>query len=71
MTEVPHELGMTTEETRRLSIPDFIALMELSGGTITEEEIQATISAGAPVNEDGTIDLQQYGAWLVEDAKAK
>jgi hypothetical protein len=29
------------------------------------EAIQADLDAGAPVNEDGTINLIEYAAWLV------
>lgn len=30
------------------------------------ELLQSDIEAGAPVNEDGTINLFNYGAWLLE-----
>ena len=30
------------------------------------ELLQSDIEAGAPVNEDGTINLFDYGAWLLE-----
>ena len=32
---------------------------------VSLEAIQADIEAGAPVNEDGTVNLIEYTAWLV------
>ena len=32
----------------------------------TEESIAEDIAAGAPQNEDGTINLIEYAAWLVK-----
>lgn len=32
----------------------------------TPEAVQADIEAGAPVNADGTVNLIEYAAWLVE-----
>ncbi|AQT67934.1 hypothetical protein STSP2_01086 [Anaerohalosphaera lusitana] len=31
------------------------------------ETISADIKAGAPVNEDGTINIVEYAAWLVKE----
>lgn len=31
----------------------------------TPDAIQADIAAGAPVNDDGTVNLIEYAAWLV------
>lgn len=62
---------MTIADCEAMPIPDIVALFELTGSTITEEEIKANIAAGAPVNANGTLDLLKYGAWLVEDATQK
>jgi len=32
---------------------------------VSPETIQADIEAGAPVNDDGTVNLIEYAAWLV------
>jgi hypothetical protein len=32
---------------------------------VSPESIQADIEAGAPVNDDGTVNLIEYAAWLV------
>jgi hypothetical protein len=34
---------------------------------ITEAMVRADLEAGAPVNEDGTIHLVHYAAWLVKE----
>jgi hypothetical protein len=33
---------------------------------VSPETIQADIEAGAPVNDDGTVNLIEYAAWLVQ-----
>ena len=40
--------------------------------TISAESLAADFAAGAPRNEDGTVNLIEYAAWLVkgEDANA-
>ncbi len=37
------------------------------GVRMTAADLQADIDAGAPVNEDGTISLMAYAAWLVRE----
>ena len=32
---------------------------------VSPEAVQADIEAGAPVNDDGTVNLIEYAAWLV------
>ena len=34
---------------------------------VTLDNIQADLAAGAPQNADGSINLVQYGAWLVRE----
>jgi hypothetical protein len=33
---------------------------------VSLEAIQADLEAGAPVNDDGTVNLIEYAAWLVQ-----
>lgn len=42
-------------------------LTRLGGQTVTEEVLRADITAGAPVNSDGTLHLAHYAAWLVKE----
>jgi hypothetical protein len=48
-----------------MTIPDAVALLQLEGSTVTEDEMRANIAAGAPKNADGTINLLRYCGWLV------
>lgn len=49
----------------RLSIEQLATLLgRASGESITDEHIKADVSAGAPVNEDGSMNLLHYTAWL-------
>lgn len=44
-----------------------VQLLKRSGSRlITEEDIAADIAAGAPQNENGTINLITYAAWLAK-----
>jgi hypothetical protein len=44
-----------------------VQLLQRSGcREYSVELLQSDIEAGAPVNEDGTINLFNYGAWLLE-----
>lgn len=50
-----------------LPIPDAAKLLSKAGGrVIRADQIAADISAGAPTNGDGTINLISYAAWLVQ-----
>jgi hypothetical protein len=52
----------------RLSIERLVALLHAAGSTTaTEDIIRADIAAGAPINEDGTVNLITYGAWLIRE----
>lgn len=52
---------------KSLSIPELCDLLRKAGSEYaTEEQISQDITAGAPVNEDGTINLIHYAAWLVK-----
>jgi hypothetical protein len=43
------------------------ALSQVGGEPITEEMLRADIDAGAPTNENGTLNLVHYAAWLAKE----
>jgi hypothetical protein len=53
-----------------LTPTDAARLLSRAGGqSVRVETIQADITAGAPVNADGTINLVHYASWLVREAQ--
>ena len=42
------------------------ALKVAGSRTITEEALAADIEAGAPVNENGTMNILEYAAWILK-----
>lgn len=42
-------------------------LTKVGSSTISAESLDADIAQGAPVNEDGTINLIHYAAWLIRE----
>ena len=44
-------------------------LTKAAGEPVTEMMILIDIAEGAPVNEDGTLDLITYTAWLASEVK--
>ncbi len=51
-----------------LSQPDAARMLSKAGGRlISLEQIEADITAGAPLNGDGTINLITYAAWLSQE----
>ena len=51
-----------------LTIDQTAKILSSAGGRrITEEMIRADIDAGAPTNPDGTVNLVNYTAWLVNE----
>lgn len=51
-----------------LSLPDTARLLARVGApSITEAMLRADVAAGAPTNDDGTINLVHYAAWLVKE----
>lgn len=51
-----------------LAIADAARLLtKVSGRPIAEELLRRDISAGAPTNADGTLNLVRYAAWLVRE----
>lgn len=50
-----------------MAVPNVARLLTRTFGTpVSEEMIRADIDAGAPTNADGTINLVNYAAWLVQ-----
>jgi hypothetical protein len=48
--------------------PDAARLLSAVGGKpISEATIRSDIEAGAPRNQDGTLNLVHYAAWLVRE----
>lgn len=57
-----------TLDPQALSIDDLARLLtQLGREKITQEMIQADVDVGAPINDDGTINLIHYAAWLVKE----
>jgi hypothetical protein len=50
--------GLTVEQLAKV-------LGAASRGGVTAAMIEADVDAGAPINEDGTINLFFYAAWLI------
>lgn len=51
-----------------LSKDDAAQLLTKVGGTpISVSMLEADVTAGAPTNADGTINLVQYAAWLLQE----
>jgi len=51
-----------------ISIPDLVKLLKRAGSRfISEDAIKNDIESGAPVNQDGTINLIHYTSWLVRE----
>ena len=43
-----------------------VRALEMAGSrTVTLEQLEADIEAGAPVNEDGTVNIIAYAAWML------
>lgn len=45
----------------------FVQVLRAAGSrTFTAEQLEADIAAGAPVNEDGTVNIVAYAAWILK-----
>ena len=63
-----HDNGKHPLSPTSLSVADAARLLARVGGqAVTVEMLQADLSAGAPANADGTINLVHYAAWLVRE----
>ena len=43
-------------------------LSKVFGEPVTEEMIRSDVTAGAPTNRDGTLNLVLYAAWLLRES---
>ena len=63
-----HDNGKHPLSPTSLTVADAARLLARVGGqAVTVEMLQADLSAGAPANADGTINLVHYAAWLVRE----
>jgi hypothetical protein len=55
-----------------LPLADAARLLSAVGGqVVTAEMLQADVAAGAPTNDDGTLNVAHYAAWLVKEMAAR
>ncbi|MBP7747066.1 MAG: hypothetical protein KA383_13145 [Phycisphaerae bacterium] len=55
-----------------LPLADAARLLSAVGGqVVTVEMLQADVAAGAPTNDDGTVNVAHYAAWLVKEMSAR
>ena len=55
-----------------LPLADAARLLSAVGGqVVTVEMLQADVTAGAPMNDDGTLNVAHYAAWLVKEMAAR
>ncbi len=60
--------GPTGVRLTALSPAEVAGMISKGGGVrMTAADLKADVDAGAPVNEDGTISLITYAAWLVRE----
>ena len=58
---------MADYKPKHLTKVEVVRVLKLSGSrTISMESLEADIEAGAPLNEDGTMDIIAYGAWILK-----
>ena len=58
------------ESIRLTALPkeSVVRLLKQAGSTRASAElVEADIAAGAPVNDDGTMNLLEYAAWLLKE----
>ena len=59
------------EPVRLTALPKegVVRLLKQAGSTLAAEvALEADIAAGAPVNDDGTMNLLEYAAWLLRES---
>lgn len=54
-----------------LSVADVARLLSAAGGNIDTEAVTEDVRSGAPVNDDGTLNLFHYTAWMAREATAR
>ena len=58
---------MAENNPRALTKEQVVTVLKYSGSrTISLENLERDIEEGAPVNEDGTMDIIAYGAWILK-----
>ena len=58
---------MAEYKPKHLTKEEVVRVLKLAGSrTITMENLEKDIEDGAPVNEDGTMDIIAYGAWILK-----
>lgn len=59
---------MKSIDVTKLTIPELVKLLQSAGSpTTTEAQIKADIVMGLPLNEDETINIITYTAWLLKE----
>ena len=58
---------MAENNPRALTKEQVVTVLKLSGSrTISSEALEADIEEGAPLNDDGTMDIIAYAAWILK-----
>ena len=58
---------MAENNPTALSKDTLVRALKLAGSrTISQEQLEADIAAGAPVNEDGSMNIIAYAAWILK-----
>jgi hypothetical protein len=66
-----HDDGKHSFSPTSLTVVDAARLLTRAGGQpVTVDMLKADLAGGAPVNDDGTINLVYYGAWLMREASS-
>lgn len=59
---------MSEHNAHALTVEQLVRALKAAGSrSITEESVEADIASGAPVNEDGTLDIFKYAAWVLRE----
>ena len=59
-----------TPNLTRLSADDAAMVLTQAGAEhVTADKVRADIERGAPTNDDGTLNLLHYTAWLIQESK--
>ncbi|MEM8738075.1 MAG: hypothetical protein AAGG38_06305 [Planctomycetota bacterium] len=54
-----------------MKVAQAVKLLKSAGAKVTRTLIKADIADGAPTNDDGTINLIHYTAWLIENEQRR
>lgn len=58
---------MAENNPTALSKDTLVRALKMAGSrTISQEQLEADIAAGAPVNEDGSMNIIAYAAWILK-----